>query len=76
MVLISRRIGDGRCVFDIVMKGRAPTEITSGPELANAGRVLFLRCVGIGGGVGGMLSNIGKSASTIRENAASSVSRS
>ena len=68
VLIISRRIGDGRCVFDIVIKGREPSETTSGSELARAARTLILECIGAGEGVGGMVSNIGKSTPKIREN--------
>lgn len=69
MLIIARRIGDGRCVFDIVMKGTAPSETTSGLELAGAARRLIHECVGAGGGVGGVASNIGKVAPNIGKNA-------
>ena len=69
MLIIARRIGNGRCMLDIVMKGTAPTETTSGSELAGAARRLIRECVGAGGGVGGVVSNIGKSAPRIGKNA-------
>lgn len=69
VLIIPRRIGDGRCVFDIVMKGREPSETTSGSELARAARRLILECIGARGGVGGVVSNIGKSAPKIGKNA-------
>ncbi|KAL8685527.1 MAG: hypothetical protein Q9218_007706 [Villophora microphyllina] len=51
---------DGRCVFDIVMKGTAPHETTSGQEIARAAWKLLNKCVRDEGRQGGIVSNIGR----------------
>ena len=53
------------------MKGREPSETTSGSDLAAAAQRLILECIGARDGVGGIVSNIGKSAPKIGENAKS-----
>lgn len=52
-------IGDGRCVFDIVMKGTAPHETTTGQEIARAASELLNECVRDQRGQAGVASNIG-----------------
>ncbi|KAL8729981.1 MAG: hypothetical protein Q9181_004827 [Wetmoreana brouardii] len=51
--------GDGRCVFDIVLKGTALQETTTGQEIARAAWKLVNECVRDQGGQGGVVSNIG-----------------
>ncbi|KAI4130893.1 MAG: hypothetical protein LQ338_001490 [Usnochroma carphineum] len=53
-------IGDGRCVFDIVMRGTGTHETTTGNELARAAWKLLNECVRDQRGEGGVVSNIGQ----------------
>lgn len=51
--------GDGRCVFDIDMRGSVSSEKTTGREIARAAWKLLNECVRDQGGQGGIVSNIG-----------------
>ena len=51
---------DGRCIFDIVMRGTAPSETTTGRDIARAAWILLNECVRDHGSQGGVVSNIGK----------------
>ncbi|KAL8646120.1 MAG: hypothetical protein Q9210_006309 [Variospora velana] len=55
--------GDGRCTFDIVIRGRSNFESTTGAELGRAAWKLMNECVRDQGGQGGVLSNLGRNAS-------------
>lgn len=57
---MTRQSGDGRCIFDIVMKGTAPSETTTGRDIARAAWILLNECVRDHGSQGGVVSNIGK----------------
>ena len=52
-------LGDGRCVFDIVMKESAPSETVSGKEIARAAWKLVNECVRDQNNQGGVISGIG-----------------
>ncbi|KAL8686395.1 MAG: hypothetical protein Q9218_007136 [Villophora microphyllina] len=54
--------GNGVCTIDIVKKGTADFEVTSGAELSRATWKLINKCVRDEGGRGGVASNIGRSA--------------
>ncbi|KAI4266389.1 MAG: hypothetical protein L6R38_008776 [Xanthoria sp. 2 TBL-2021] len=50
--------GNGRCIFDIVMKGPTPSETTTGQEIARAALRLVNECVRGQGKQGGVVSGI------------------
>lgn len=52
-------VEDGRCVFDIVMKGPGSFETASGQEIARAAWKLLNECVRDKDGQGGVVSGIG-----------------
>ncbi|KAL8808877.1 MAG: hypothetical protein Q9200_003941 [Gallowayella weberi] len=56
-----RRIsGDGRCAFDIIIRGAAKFEVTTSFELNSAALDLMNKCVRDEGQKGGIISGIGK----------------
>lgn len=57
---MTRETEDGRCIFDIVMRGTAPLETTTGRDIARAAWILLNECVRDHGNQGGVVSNIGK----------------
>lgn len=59
-MLMTGQTGDGRCIFDIVMKGTAPSETTTGYGIARAAWILLNECVRDQGSQGGVVSNIGQ----------------
>ncbi|CAO1605780.1 hypothetical protein XANCAGTX0491_009286 [Xanthoria calcicola] len=52
--------GDGRCTFNIVMRGRGDSETTTGTEIGRAAWQLMNECVRDQGGQGGVISGIGQ----------------
>lgn len=52
-------LGNGLCTIDIVKKGTAEFDMSSGPELSRAMWKLINQCVRDEGGQGGVASNIG-----------------
>ncbi|KAL8817352.1 MAG: hypothetical protein Q9223_003792 [Gallowayella weberi] len=59
-----RRIsGDGRCAFDIIIRGAAKFEVTTSWELNSAALDLMNKCVRDEGQKGGIISGIGKTKS-------------
>lgn len=55
--------GNGRCTFDIVLRGREPEDTTTGQALAGAAARLMDECVRHGDGRGGIVSGVGASPS-------------
>ncbi|KAL8876672.1 MAG: hypothetical protein Q9198_005170 [Flavoplaca austrocitrina] len=52
-------MGDGKCVFDIVIRGPSPFETTTGQDIARAAWKLMNECVRDHGRQGGVVSGIG-----------------
>lgn len=55
--------GDGVCTFDVIIRGRNPSDITSGGELARSAWKLMNECVRDQGGQGGIVTGIGRAGS-------------
>lgn len=65
LIMVFFHKGNGRCTFDIVLRGPGPSDTTTGLALAGAAVRLLDECVRDGGGKGGIVSGLGASSPSL-----------